>query len=386
MQTMPLQLVAVAVMALTLACCVAALPRASSSADPVVASTLFACGGNGDALIGQQEVAALYTALKSVCCEDLHEECDAKNPVPNTCNTVGCARVVEIVEHSCAATFAQDGFLSAAFKPSLDQVVAKCSAAQPGQADHVATYVITDPHWRTAPITTCHGRLVDSATSGFPPDVIGQDAVVIQAATRGTQVRVSVEYQNLPPTANIRVANGLDQSAVELGMVRGTALDTREFVSTKGALRVLRVLDLDDDAGKPLIFSLNIDCVCTDGGKCGEHGTCVKNACECQEGYFGVNCDSEDPCDAVDCGAHGRCIDGTCNCSDGYTGTACQTNPCDAIDCGTHGSCIEGECECTDGYTGTSCEQRRLPCCKGPNNCLATTPCAAVHCFHRFDC
>ena len=153
MQTMPLQLVAVAVMALTLACCVAALPRASSSADPVVASTLFACGGNGDVLIGQQEVAALYTALKSVCCEDLHEECDAKNSVPNTCNTVGCARVVEIVEHSCAATFAQDGFLSAAFKPSLDQVVAKCSAAQPGQANHAATYVIADPRWRTTPIT-----------------------------------------------------------------------------------------------------------------------------------------------------------------------------------------------------------------------------------------
>ena len=126
---------------------------------------------------------------------------------------------------------------------------------------------------------------------------------------------------------------------------------------------MLRAVDLDDDAGKPLIFSLTIDCVCTDGDKCGEHGQCVAGICKCFEGYFGVNCDSEDPCDAVDCGAHGHCVDGTCNCSDGYTGTACETSPCNAVDCGAHGRCVKGSCECTDNYNGTSCEQRPLLCC-----------------------
>ena len=79
-------------------------------------STLFACGDGDDAATGSRKILGLFTAAKSVCCDDLREQCDASNPLPSTCNAVGCARAVDLVEMSCRATVAGDGFLRVAFQ------------------------------------------------------------------------------------------------------------------------------------------------------------------------------------------------------------------------------------------------------------------------------
>ena len=327
------RLVAVALVALTVVASsssqVEAIP--STVGGPVAASTLFACGSNGDVTDQTKEVADLFKALKSVCCNDMQEQCDAAKTVPETCTTVECARAVDIVAQSCAASFAADGFVRLAFKPSLDLVVAACGAAQPTRSDHTPTYVITDHSLQTSPITTCHGRLVDGATSGFPVAITGQDAVVFQAP-KGMQIKVSAQTMWFSPTANIRIYDGPDQSAPELGVLRGASLDTREFVSSKGVLRVMRAVDLNNDAGMPLIFSLGVGCTCNDGDNCG---------------------------------AHGSCVSGTCHCADGYSGGMCENvdDPCEAIDCGQHGHCVEGSCECTEKYTGSNCDQAPKPCC-----------------------
>ena len=106
-------------------------------------------------------------------------------------------------------------------------------------------------------------------------------------------------------------------------LLRGTSLPEREkdreFVSSKGTLTVMRVVDLHDDAGLPLVFSLRIECACTDGADgCGAHGSCVSGVCTCDEGYGGGMCETiVDKCRfpvEVDCGAHGSCVDGSCVC------------------------------------------------------------------------
>ena len=142
----------------------------------------------------------------------MQERCDEAQPLPQTCNTVECARAVDIVAQSCAATFAADGFLRTAFKPPLDQVVETCDAAQPTRLDHTPTYVITNHNLQASPITTCHGRLVDGATSGFPVSITGQDAVVFQAP-KGMQIKVSAQTTYFSPTANIHIYDGPDRSA-----------------------------------------------------------------------------------------------------------------------------------------------------------------------------
>ena len=319
--------VALAASAASLDCQLTAVASAASSTDPAVAPTLYACGNSGDVATGSKEILDLFAAAKSVCCDSLHERCDGSAWFPNTCNTVSCARAIDIVAQSCAATFAADGFFREAFKPSLDQGVAECtsSAAQRTQLDNVPTYVMTDPQLHVTPITTCHGRLVDGATSGFPPAITGQDAIVLQAP-QGMQMRVSAEATYLPSTANIRFYDGLDRNAAELGILQGTRLDA--FMSTKGVLRVLRAIDLDDDAGKPSIFSLRIGCVCKAGDNCGEHASCISGMCECDDGYSGAMCNTlVDQCKTIDCGAHGRCVNGNCDCADGYTGSTCTIPP-----------------------------------------------------------
>ena len=154
-------------------------------------------------------------------------------------------------------------------------------------------------------------------------------------------------------------------------MLRGASLDTREFVSSKGVLRVMRAVDLDHDAALPLIFNLGVGCTCTGkhGDNCGAHGSCVSGTCQCDDGYSGAMCEHvDDPCDAIDyCGAHGSCVSGTCQCDDGYSGGMCEhlDDPCAAfhIHCGAHGRCNENtrKCECNSGYTGSKCDH--APCC-----------------------
>eukprot|EP01046_Picozoa_sp_COSAG06_P000093 COSAG06_NODE_3_length_43832_cov_136.908399_28_plen_389_part_00 len=373
----------VTILAAVVACCTgftAAIPTtASGGLTDAAASTLFACGSNGDAFADTNQMLHLFEVVKTICCDQLNEQCDDKNSlVPATCHTAGCARIVDLVEQSCAAAFA-DGFLGVAFKPQFDPLVNTCRTAE---MDPTPTYVISDPGLQAVvTTTTCHGRVIDGATSGFLTSGTGQDAIVLQAP-EGMQLQVAGEMMYLPPTANVRFYDGATVDDPELGLLRGTSLDdrgdppqrdggSRTFVSSKGKLRVMRVVDRGD-AGLPLVFSLRIDCVCTDGAEgCGAHGSCVNGLCKCDEGYGGGMCETIlDHCKfpvEVDCGAHGSCVDGSCDCNDRYTGSTCTQAPtpcCSSCDecCGSGGyACFGRYCNsycCTCGYdsSGGDCD------------------------------
>ena len=359
-----------ALLAVGLACCctgITAVPTTTASGGGAATSTLFACGSNGDAGADSKQIIDLFAVVKSVCCEQLNEHCDNKNSlVPATCHTAGCARVVDVMAQSCAAAFA-DGFLGVAFKPQFDPLVNTCRAAE---TDPTLAYVISNPALRAVVTTTCHGRVIDGAASSFLTSRTGQDAIVLQAP-QGTQIQVAAEMMYLSPHAYIYFYDGATVDDPQLGILHGTSLDERVFVSSKGVLRVMRVVDLDDDAGLPLVFSLRIGFVCTDGADgCGAHGSCVNGLCKCDEGYGGCMCETIiDHCKApveVDCGVHGSCIYGSCVCeSAAYSGNRCQNfDACYGVHCGAHGDCVNGSCDCKDSWTGSTCEQKpSVPCC-----------------------
>ena len=73
-----------ALLAVGLACCctgITAVPTASGG--DAATSTLFACGSNGDVGADSKQIIDLFAVTKSVCCDQLHEQCDEKSLVPN---------------------------------------------------------------------------------------------------------------------------------------------------------------------------------------------------------------------------------------------------------------------------------------------------------------
>ena len=375
-----------AAVAVAACCCFIDAASASSDDDSAGDSTLFACGSNGDASADTKQVIGVFDAVKSVCCDDFLEECDSSSTLPTTCRTAGCARVVHLLSQSCAAAFA-DGFLRVAFKPQLSPLVTACRTAD---EDPTPVYAITDPGLRAVATThgmrTCHGRVVDGTGSGFSASGTGQDTVVLQAPA-GLQMQITAESMHFSPHANVRVYDGTSIDAPQLGLLRGTSLplhaQDREFVSSNRVLTLMRAVDLHDDAGLPLMFSLRIACVCTDDGSadsCGTHGSCANGLCTCDEGYGGGMCDTiVDACKApvhVDCGAHGSCVDGRCECDSGaYTGDHCEMfDPCFGNDCHGHGVCEHGTCTCDDGFHGPTCNLA----CKSVAICVHSKTCCSA--------
>ena len=328
-----------------------------SSAGPVTSGSapLFACGSNDEASADTLQVISVFNVAKTVCCDQLHEQCDKSSTLPLSCDSSSCARVVDLVEQSCKAAFA-DGFLRSAFKPQLDPLITTCNAATKGWKDRYPVYVVSDPALKAEPVTTCHGRLVDGTSSGFSPAATGQDAILLQAP-EGMQVRVTAEVIYMPPHGNVRIYDAADDWN-ELGLLSGTSLPQhqhdREFVSSTGALRVLRVVH-KDDLGLPLVFSFNITCVCTDMDGCGDHGSCVdgtgkyqkgyRGTCQCQKGYSGAMCEKRSkPCCSPIC--ESGCCWGTCDCR--------RCEHCNGF-CGARGYCRapldlteeDGACDCS---------------------------------------
>lgn len=60
--------------------------------------------------------------------------------------------------------------------------------------------------------------------------------------------------------------------------------------------------------------------------ECGQHGRCVGESCQCDEGWGGEYCNSK-LCDAR-CNEHGQCKNGTCLCVTGWNGKHCTIEGC----------------------------------------------------------
>ena len=115
--------------------------------------------------------------------------------------------------------------------------------------------------------------------------------------------------------------------------------------------------------------------ICFNGGNAvyDAQDNCV---CECPPGFYGANCETDNPCynhpcqngGAVSVGSEGSC---GCNCPPGFTGANCETpipcynHPCQnggAVSVGSDGSC---GCNCPPGFTGENCETP-IPCYNHP--------------------
>ena len=115
--------------------------RFSSAAVTSGSAPLFACGSNDEASADTLQVISVFNVAKTVCCDQLHEQCDKSSTLPLSCDSSSCARVVDLVEQSCKAAFA-DGFLRSAFKPQLDPLITTCNAATKGWKDPYPVYVV----------------------------------------------------------------------------------------------------------------------------------------------------------------------------------------------------------------------------------------------------
>ncbi|WKX99660.1 hypothetical protein Q1695_014493 [Nippostrongylus brasiliensis] len=99
---------------------------------------------------------------------------------------------------------------------------------------------------------------------------------------------------------------------------------------------------------------------------CNNHGKFVGDACRCDRGWEGKDCEREvcPPCE------HGSCRNGFCVCDTGWNGTLCDHAEC-AIGCEEHGSCQKnGTCLCDKGWNGENCHIGGCPLsCSGHGEC-----------------
>ena len=133
------------------------------------------------------------------------------------------------------------------------------------------------------------------------------------------------------------------------------------------------------------------DYFCTRNSTCSGHGSCTQpmGYCECDHGYFGLDCSQQCPrtADGKVCNDHGTCIQctggecprdpGSCNCDTSYVGKACEGH--DLCPNGTHESLFyrPGQpvvamdllcASCNPGFT-VSLDGRCVACPDGCNQC-----------------
>ena len=129
---------------------------------------------------------------------------------------------------------------------------------------------------------------------------------------------------------------------------------------------------------------------CSGEGKCTRNtiGTNGSNTCICNGSYTGPNCENRDPCQGVNCN-HGTCENGKCNCDTGWYGKDCNSQ--DQYKCNVDSDCSNGQiCKKTFDHTGISCcgndnGAAALTCksgetCGEPPNFTPCPTCNEEHC------
>ncbi|XP_046365235.2 uncharacterized protein LOC124141307 [Haliotis rufescens] len=104
--------------------------------------------------------------------------------------------------------------------------------------------------------------------------------------------------------------------------------------------------------------------------ECNWNGRCIKNNCQCFQGFYGNDCSGD-----CGCQGYGRCAsDQTCLCADGWKWNPTQHKcawDCQCMngescigpgECGCtlkckYGACRNGQCVCWEGYKGVDCSQ-----------------------------
>ncbi len=133
------------------------------------------------------------------------------------------------------------------------------------------------------------------------------------------------------------------------------------------------------------VENLCLNAPCQNGGECTVTGR-NQYRCDCQEGYFGVNCTSQNPCDNDPCQNDGICQNSPssadlyfCKCPDGFYGPTCaQTCPasstCESVVTCAQSTGLPTDCaSCIDGYYGQACN---LPCETDPKDlCIKPASC-----------
>mmetsp|Transcript_11071 Transcript_11071/g.41303 ORF Transcript_11071/g.41303 Transcript_11071/m.41303 type:complete len:692 (+) Transcript_11071:2150-4225(+) len=145
---------------------------------------------------------------------------------------------------------------------------------------------------------------------------------------------------------------------------------------------------------------------------CMGRGECISpNACQCDEGYVGTNCENfqcfghAHEGDAQVCSGHGACVAvDQCECLAGYSGKECEIAPpttCfsrDAHDsrvCSGHGDCVSNDhCACMSEYSGEDCSSfscfgksaYSTRACSGNGFCSSANNCTCHEGFNGFDC
>lgn len=151
------------------------MPSASQKPSPSpLRPSPLACGTHGDAGQDSVQIVGLFTFVKTVCCDQLGEDCYSGGSLPDSCRLAGCAHVVDLLDASCRPGGGPTGgswvdpFLGQAFGPMLDPLITKCAACGPqGCAEQGAEmeleYAITSQRDDTSPL------MIDQLPSGTLP-------------------------------------------------------------------------------------------------------------------------------------------------------------------------------------------------------------------------
>ncbi len=115
------------------------------------------------------------------------------------------------------------------------------------------------------------------------------------------------------------------------------------------------VIGSDINAG---LFIWRLPLCFGDIGTCSGHGVCMDDACVCDSGWVGVECECSTAACPNDCSGNGTCVCGACDCDLGWIGLDCSVMGCaDDGECGdgdvcTQDDCVDNDCTSSPGIYG----------------------------------